>query len=204
MEALIQSLIQKGVLRSKHMIAAFRAVDRRYFVLPADVAHAYEDHPLSIGYDQTISQPYTVAFMLELLLPRVGQTILDVGSGSGWTTALLAQIVGVNGRVYGVERVPELVAFGSTNLATYHFAQASITKAGKLLGAPEHAPFDRILVSAATNQVPTELVHQLAIGGVMVIPIGTAIVRIVKTSKAEITEDVYEGFAFVPLLTTTQ
>ena len=197
---LIDHLIEEGALRTPRIIEAFRRVDRADFVLPEYASHAYADTALPIGHGQTISQPYTVALMLELLAPHEGERILDVGSGSGWTTALLAEIVGPEGAVYGVELVPELVAFGQENIAAYGFANASITQATDVLGLPAHAPYDNILVSAADTHVPEQLVAQLKEGGTMVLPVGSAIVRVYKTPEGAVEEERHEGFAFVPLL----
>jgi protein-L-isoaspartate(D-aspartate) O-methyltransferase len=176
-------------------------VDRVDFVRLEDRGSTAEDEALPIGYGQTISQPYTVAFMLELLWPRVGEKILDVGSGSGWTTALLAAIVGPKGKVCGVERVPELVGFGRANLAKYTLPQAEILQAGKELGLPEAAPFDRILVSAAAeSSVPVRLVAQLKVGGILVMPVGEAIWCVEKLSGTQTRIEKHPGFVFVPLV----
>lgn len=198
--ALITQLRTAGVLRTPEIIGAFTEIDRKDFVRPEDQDAAYEDRPLLIGCGQTISQPYTVAFMLEELEPRPGHHILDVGSGSGWTTALLGRIVGKGGDVVGTEIVPELASFGQENLAKYPELNATIKEAGDTFGAPDDAPFDRILVSAGNTELPQELVEQLKIGGVMVIPVGTAIWKIIKTSETEFETEKHEGFAFVPLI----
>lgn len=200
MNRLIQNLIASGVLQTKAIIRAFRRVDRQKFVRPANEKVAYGDFPLPIGFSQTISQPTTVAFMLELLVPQVGDKILDIGSGSGWTTALLADIVGAQGQVFGVEIIPELVAFGQDNLAQFNYPHARIQLAGEELGLPNEAPFDRILVSAAGSRLPRELIAQLKIGGTLVIPIASAIWRVHKKDAAKIAVQKFPGFAFVPLI----
>lgn len=200
MEQLVQTLVKSGVLRTPEIIAAFRAVDRADFILSEYRDEAYEDYPLPIYGGQTISQPTTVAFMLELLAPKQGEKILDVGSGSGWTTALLAHIVGPNGNVIGVERIPELAHFGQENLARYGFPQARILPAGSALGLSDEAPFDCILVSAASAALPQELIAQLKNGGAMVIPIRDEIWHIIKKENGEIETIRYPGFAFVPLV----
>ena len=199
-QQLVDTLVEKGVLYSPELISAFRTVDRRGFVLTEEREQAYVDEALPIGFGQTISQPFTVAFMLELLAPQRGERVLDVGSGSGWTTALLAEVVGEKGRVWGVERMPGLVAFGRENLRKYDYPQAQILPAGTELGLPAEAPFQKILVSAAADSLPTTLTNQLAPSGVMVIPIGRAIWRITKSATNELEQEKYEGFVFVPLV----
>ena len=160
---------------------------------------AYEDHALGIGYGATISQPTTVAFMLEKLAAAPGEKVLDIGAGSGWTTALLAQIVGEKGTVYGVEIVPALVAFGSHNLSKYMITNATIVQATQNLGLQTKAPFSKILVSASIRQVPSELMAQLGMGGTLVIPVGEALWQVKKISVTQSTANKYPGFVFVPL-----
>ncbi|SER93847.1 protein-L-isoaspartate O-methyltransferase family protein [Corynebacterium cystitidis] len=176
---------------------AMKAVERSGFLPPNARQHAHRDQPLSIGYQQTNSQPTTVRIMLELLDPQPGEKILDVGSGSGWTTALLAHLVGPDGQVEGVEIVEELVAFGQANVQA---PNARIRQAGNVLGVPEEAPFDKILVSAEAKRIPQELVDQLAPGGVMVLPVGNTMMRVVKHSDGEISTSQHGGFIFVPLI----
>ena len=207
-ELLIQHLIKGGYLKTSLIIEAFRKLDRKDFMVPEYRDLAYVDEAMPIGYGQTISQPLTVAFMMELLEPEPGDKILDLGSGSAWTTALLAYIVGERGKVLGIEKISELVEFGRKNLAKYKFKNAEILSAGKELGLPKDAPpalnrvegFDRILVSAAAEELPEELVSQLKIGGRMIIPIGHSIWKIDKVSKKEIKSEEYYGFSFVPLI----
>lgn len=199
-DELVNNLIKKGYLKTPQLIAAFQGVDRKDFVLPEYSDESYGDYPLPIGDEQTISQPSTVAFMLELLQPQEGDIVLDVGSGSGWTTALLAEIVGERGFVYGVELVPELVRLGRDNLAVYGFDNAEIYQASpNILGLPDKGPFDKILVSAAGEDLPEELVEQLKAGGRMVIPVADSIIKVDKINESEINEERYPGFAFVPL-----
>lgn len=116
---LIEHLRRRNVLKSPNIIKAFKVVDRQDFVSKDYVARCYEDIALPIGYGQTISQPTTVAIMLEALKPDAGQKILDIGSGSGWTTALLSCIVGNTGYVFGVERIAKLADFGKSNIKKY-------------------------------------------------------------------------------------
>jgi len=199
-EMFIAYLLDRGVLRSPQIIAAFRAVDRKYFVPKELEAFIYEDRPLPIGEGQTISQPSTVAFMLELLAPMRGEKILDIGSGSGWTTALLCHIVGEEGSVLGLERVDDLLERGRKNLKKFHFgSHCRIEKADEILGRPSEK-FDRILVSASAETFPVLLVNQLNIGGVLVIPVQNDILKITRIAKEQVKREVYSGFRFVPLI----
>ncbi|MBI4123189.1 MAG: protein-L-isoaspartate O-methyltransferase [Parcubacteria group bacterium] len=201
MNDLVNLLRKGGVLKTQAIIEAFSHVDRKDFVLAEFQEYAYGDYPLPIAEEQTISQPTTVAFMLEQLQPQPGEKILDVGSGSGWTTALLAFLVGEKGRVFGLERIPELVAFGAQNLKKYDFPWATIAQAEKILGLVKEAPFDKILVSAAAQSFPENLLSQLKEGGVIVMPVQNAVWHVKKLSQGKTEIQKFEGFAFVPLIT---
>lgn len=199
-EHLIRHLVHTGALRSDSLINAFKRCDRIRFIPEELSPFAYDDAPLPIGRGQTISQPYTVAVMLELLHPRIGDKVLDIGSGSGWTTALLASAVGTSGEVEGVEIIPSLVEYGRENLQRAGIGNASISLSDpSALGKPGKL-FDRILVSASAPEMPTELFDQLKSGGILVIPVQKSIWRIIK--KEDGTCDFYElpGFQFVPLI----
>lgn len=190
------------VFKDKRVKAAFQAVDRKGFVIPDLAEEAYEDYPLPIGEGQTISQPTTVAFMLELLGVQEGEKVLDVGTGSGWTTALLSHMVGEKGEVYGVERVPELVQFGLKNIKAHGCINAEIFQVEEgVYGLPKHAPFDKILVSAAaeSDTAAEELLDQLADNSAMVIPIQDTIVQFRK-EDGEVKKKGFPGFVFVPLI----
>lgn len=178
---------------------AFSRAPRSSFVLSEYREAAEADMPLPIGYGQTISQPSTVRMMLEWLDVQLGDTVLDVGSGSGWTTALLAQLTGIKGQVYAVEVVPELVEMGRRNCERIGVGNASFFQAGKVLGLPQHAPFDRVLVSAAADHIPAELCEQVRTGGTLVIPVHDVIFELTKASTTW--ERVpHPGFVFVPLI----
>jgi protein-L-isoaspartate(D-aspartate) O-methyltransferase len=193
-------------LRSQSFIGgdvydAFAAVDRADFVRGDHVEAAYKDKPLPIGHGQTISQPHTVGFMLSLLDVEPGMTVLDIGSGSAYTTALLAELVGHKGSVKGLEIIEDLVGFGRSNLAPYEYDWASIEQATPgVLGDPDGL-YDRVLVSAAARSVPDELLDQVKVGGVVVVPVKNEILRIERTGHApeDHRVDRYEGFRFVPL-----
>jgi protein-L-isoaspartate(D-aspartate) O-methyltransferase len=179
--------------------AAFLAVPRTGFLPRSQRRMAGYDGPLAIGHGQTNSQPRTVDAMLRLLDVRAGQRVLDVGSGSGWTTALLAHLTGSAGEVWGVELEEDLVEFGSRNLAATHQPWASISPAVPgVLGLPDHAPYDRILVSAEPRALPQELVDQVGDGGRMVIPVDGRMLRVVRDGdELDVTE--HGGYRFVPL-----
>lgn len=152
--------------------AAFARVHRADF-LPANVrGFAAEDAAVPIGHGQTCSQPRTVLEMLELLEVAPGQRVLDVGSGSGWSTALLGDLVGPAGEVVGVEIVPELVTRSRENLASYAQPWCRVERAREdVLGLPEEAPYDRVLVSAEATELPLALLDQLVVGGLLVVPV---------------------------------
>lgn len=176
---------------------AFAALPREGFLRRGDRRRAGYDGPIGIGHEQTNSQPRTVADMLRLLDVREGHRVLDVGAGSGWTTALLAHLVGPSGEVYGVELVPDLADFGRENLARTGQPWASVTTATEgELGQPAGAPYDRILVSAEPDTLPRELVDQLADPGVMVIPVAGVMLRVTNPG-AQVTR--HGHYRFVPL-----
>lgn len=228
---LIDSLIEQGWLKTPRIIEAFRKIKRVDF-LPAapkggeprplygredmkDLAEV--NGALSIGYGQTISQPLVVAFMLELLQPKPGDKILDIGSGSGWTSALLAHIVSggelneklkmknekLSGKIIAIDIVPELVEFGRKNIAKYNFLEKGIAEFICINGSKgykKEAPFDKILCSAEAREVPQAWKDQLKVGGRIVTPIGSSIWLFVKKSSQQFQEKEYPGFVFVPLI----
>lgn len=198
-ETLIRSMKRTGILKTPRIAEAFRAIDRKYFVPDYFSREVYEDYPLPIGEDQTISQPSTVAFMLELLGAEEGARVLDIGSGSGWTTALLGYLVGERGEVTGLERRQALVEQGRRNIAPFGFAHVRIEAAGNALGRPGER-FDAILVSASAPEVPQQLFAQLNPGGRLVIPVQNSIFRFTRISDSQLTQEEYPGFVFVPLV----
>lgn len=206
--SLTDDLIKNGYLKTPAIIQAFKKIKRQDFLLPSDTDLAEINTPISIGYGQTNSQPLTVAFMMELLQPKPGEKILDIGSGSGWTCALLAQIVGAHGKVYSLERIKELKDFAEENINKYNFIKSGTVQlfcSDGYEGLTEYAPFNKIMVAAAAEKIPEKLLVQLKIGGVLVIPIGQQfatqeIVRVEKINEKSYNEKRYPGFAFVPLI----
>ncbi len=185
--------------RPDRVEAAFAACPRRGFLPPSQRRHAHQDQPLPIGHGQTSSQPSTVARMLRMLDVPVGARVLDVGAGSGWTTALLAHLVGPSGSVLGVELEPELAEWGAGNLAATGQGWARIVLARRhVLGVPEEGPYDRILVSAEARELPTALVDQLGPDGRMVAPVSWGLDVVQRTADG-VTITRHEGYRFVPL-----
>lgn len=200
-DALLEDLVEEGYITTPEYLEAFRRIRRDDFLPAGMELEAGVNAPLPIGHDQTISQPLTVAFMLEMLSPQPGQRVLDIGSGSGWTTALLAQIVGATGHVYAVELIPELYEFGKSNVAKFQFKNVTMLCGDGTKGLLEHGPFDRIQVAAAAKKIPQVLLDQLKIGGKMIIPTQADDLRLVeRTSAKEYKTKIFPGFLFVPLM----
>lgn len=200
-DTLIHELKERGALRSKKIEDALRAVPRELFVPESLRERAYDDEALPIGRGQTISQPYTVVFMLELLGAGAGQTILEVGYGSGWQSALLAYLVGAKGHVYAFEIVPELCAFGADNLARTPALDARVTKLCRS-ATPGLSKFagkiDRIIAAAEVKHVPEAWREQLKTGGILVYPCGNSLWRERKVEADKFEQEEFPGFVFVP------
>jgi protein-L-isoaspartate(D-aspartate) O-methyltransferase len=161
-------IVARGV-RNPRVLDAVRSVPRHLFVDPPQREQAYEDHPLPIAGNQTISQPYIVALMTELLELQPGDRVLEIGTGSGYQSAVLGKLAK---EVYSIEIVPELARSASQKLAELGYANVTVKEGDGYRGWPEHAPFDAIIVTAAPERIPQPLIEQLAPGGRMVIPVG--------------------------------
>lgn len=200
---LVELLIRNGYLKSEPIIRAFNEITRADFVPSAFEQEAEADIPLPIGFGQAISQPTTVAIMFELLDPRPGQKILDIGSGSGWTSALLGNIAGSAGKVVAVEILPELHEMTKRNVEKFGLISQGIVEcvlSDGTYGYPALAPYDRILVSAAADEIPQALKDQLAVGGKMVIPIHNHLVYLEKRGEQDFFKEEFPGFVFVPFV----
>ncbi len=167
---MVETTIESRGITDPDVLKAMRTVPRHLFVLPDYVEMAYRDHPLPIDYGQTISQPYIVAWMTELLELKPGEKVLEIGTGSGYQAAVLAELDGVE--VYTIEIVPELAEIAAKRLEELGYSEVEVKQGDGYYGWPEYAPFDAIIVTAAPNHLPAPLVEQLTEGGRLVIPIG--------------------------------
>ena len=191
-------IVARGV-RDPRVLAAMRKVPRHLFVEPAQRAQAYEDHPLPIPGNQTISQPYIVAIMTELLDLQPAERVLEIGTGSGYQSAVLAQLAK---DVYSIEIVPELARSAAARLKELRYDNVTVREGDGYRGWPERAPFDGIIVTAAPERIPQPLLDQLAPGGVMVIPVGGFFQELKvfrKSADGRVTEKDVLPVRFVPM-----
>jgi protein-L-isoaspartate(D-aspartate) O-methyltransferase len=169
---LVENDIQAAGIVDEDVLRAMRNVPRHKFVPAEYLDQAYENHPLPIGYGQTISQPYIVAWMTQLLELQPGEKVLEIGTGSGYQAAILAELGYVD--VYSIEIVPELAENAATRLQDLGYDNVQVKQGDGYYGWPEYTPFDAIIVTAAPDHLPAPLAEQLAEGGRIVIPIGPA------------------------------
>jgi len=196
----IDTIVRRGIT-DEGVLKAMRSVPRHAFVPESDQPHAYGDYPLPIGYGQTISQPYIVALMTILLGLEDGDKVLEIGTGSGYQAAVLAEIPGVD--VYTIEIIPELSERARATLDNLDYDNVHSRQGDGYYGWPEHAPFDAIIVTAAPDHVPQPLIDQLAPNGVLVVPVGPpggyqTLWRFVKQADGEVKAYNEGGVAFVP------
>ena len=168
-ERMVQEQIENRGIRNPRVLQAMRATPRHLFVPDRFRSEAYGDHPLPLGFGATISQPYIVALMTELLQPAKQQRVLEIGTGSGYQAAVLAQLVD---RVYTVEIEPELAETARKTLQSLGYSNVFVRQGDGYEGLPTHAPFDRIILTAAPSEIPEVLTRQLATGGRLVAPVG--------------------------------
>jgi protein-L-isoaspartate(D-aspartate) O-methyltransferase len=209
---LVDRLIKDGILRSPDVTRALRAIPRVKFLPENMQAYGAVDTPLPIGFGQTASAPHMVSIMNEALQLQVGNKVLEVGAGSGWHAATIAEIIAPNkapsserGHVYTVEIVPELAEIARRNIMQAGYGdRVTITHGDGSLGYTEKAPYDRVVVTAAAPDVPKPLIDQLKFNGIMLIPVGDAslfqtLMRITKADGDRIKQENLGGVAFVPL-----
>lgn len=201
--SLVISLAGKGINNEK-VLKAIEKVPRHLFLDDEETAgEAYRDVPLSIGSGQTISQPFTVAYQTQLLDPHPHEKILEIGSGSGYQAAVLFELWA---DIYTIERQKKLYSATKLRLAQLGYAQIHMFYGDGNKGLPDHAPFDKVIVTAAAPGIPAALVDQLKVGGIMVIPVDGQIQKMLKVTRISATETTiqeFDDFRFVPLLEGT-
>ena len=197
---MVETQLRARGIRDQRLLEAMASIPRHEFVEASYRDQAYEDHPLPIDAGQTISQPYIVALMLELLRLDSSSKVLEIGTGSGYQAAVLSQIAG---HVYTVERHPELARQAAETLSRLGLTNVSVVTGDGSRGLREHAPFDAIIVAAAAAQVPPELFQQLREGGRMIIPVGppeAQELRLIRKQEGKALITLREACRFVPLI----
>ena len=197
---MVESQLRQRGVHDERALEAMSRVPRHQFVPERYRAQAYEDHPIPIGFGQTISQPYIVALMLEALSLQPTDRVLEVGTGSGYQTALLAELAA---QVYSIERHAPLAENAASNLRSLGYSKVAVLVGDGSKGLPEQAPFDAIIVSAAAPQLPAALFHQLAEGGRMIVPIGppeAQELQLIRKRDGRPAVSHLEGCRFVPLI----
>ena len=197
---LVEQLRKKGIT-DEEVLSAIGSVPRHLFMDSGFESHAYQDKAFPIAAEQTISQPYTVAFQSQLLQVEQGQSVLEIGTGSGYQTAVLT-LLGAD--VHSIERQHQLYRYSMRQLPKLGYRPKKLVFGDGYKGLPEFAPFDRILVTAGATEIPKTLLNQLAIGGRMVIPVGAGtqeMILMVRISAKEFEKQKHGTFRFVPMLT---
>ncbi len=208
-EGVVKELLRQGMLRVPAVKDAFTHIDRADFVPEEARGEAQKNIPIRVNGEQIASQPYTVAFMLELLEPKAGEKILEIGTGTGWQAALLAHAVGngatdasARGKVIALELLEPLAERATKNLETYHFISdgtVQVIKSDAKNGVENEAPFDKIIASVASDKIPTAWKEQVRIGGRIVAPVGESIIVLDKTGPNAFKRRQYFGFDFAPI-----
>ncbi len=196
---MVETQIRSRGIEDERVLGAMEDVERHKFVPPGAVDHAYRDNPLSIGHGQTISQPYIVALMTEILQLEPDDIVLEIGTGSGYQAAILAELVT---EVFSIEIVEDLGQEAAGRLVELGYDNVTVRIGDGYLGWPEHAPFDAIIVTAAPPQIPQALIDQLADGGRMVVPVGTGYQELVVIEKKDgnVTQRSITAVRFVPMI----
>ncbi|AAM03987.1 TPA: protein-L-isoaspartate(D-aspartate) O-methyltransferase [Methanosarcina acetivorans] len=202
----LRKLLVEGledIVRDKKVLKAMFRVPRHRFVPEYEQRAAYTDRPLEIGHGQTISTPHTVALMCEILELSEGHKVLEIGTGSGYNAAVMAELVGKTGHIYSVERIEPLVNFARKNLEQMGYDNVTVLLENGSMGYPRYAPYDRIAVTCAAPTIPKALLEQLKPGGIMVIPVGDysqELIRVKKDSNGNIYKKRKGEVIFVPML----
>jgi len=197
---MVERQIEARGIRNQRVLAAMRQIPRHIFIPPPYNRSAYEDSPLPIGNGQTISQPFIVALMTDLLRPEPNDTVLEIGTGCGYQAAILATLVT---KVTSIERIPAVAELARSNLSVLGISNVEVITSDGTRGYPENAPYNRIIITAATPSVPKPLIEQLAENGRLVAPVGgREIQELVVLSKHSgvISREFHGGVRFVPLI----
>jgi len=198
--SMVEHQLRRRGIDDERVLEAMRTVPRHEFVSRLDWPEAYADHPIVIAEQQTTSQPYIIGAMLQAAAIKPADRVLEIGAGSGYQTALLAELAS---QVFAIERYPSLVEAAGQTLDRMGYHNVALVAGDGSLGLPQAAPYDAIIVSAAAPRVPPELVEQLAVGGRIVIPVGDAnqqVLKLVRKHADGVTETTLEGCRFVPLI----
>lgn len=198
--SMVEQQLRRRGIHDERVLQAMKTVPRHEFVSSGMATEAYADHPVPIGEQQTTSQPYIIAAMLQAVQIKPVDRVLEIGAGSGYQTALLAELAG---QVFAMDRYPSLVEEARQVLERLGYYNIALATGDGSLGLPEAAPYDVIIVSAAAPRVPQPLMDQLAEGGRMVIPVGDAeqqVLKLIRKYNDEIRETTLEGCRFVPLI----
>ena len=199
-KAMVEQQLRRRGIRDERVLRAMEEVARHEFIPAERRLRSYQDEPVSIGEEQTISQPYIVAIMTQLLAVEAENTVLEVGTGTGYQAAVLSRLAR---QVYTVERHASLAERAREIFRRLGYENIDVVVGDGTRGLQEHAPYDRILVAAAAPRVPEALIEQLAEGGRLIIPVGTAdlqVLQLVRKSQGEIFTSNLEGCRFVPLI----
>jgi protein-L-isoaspartate(D-aspartate) O-methyltransferase len=197
---MVERQIAARGIRDRRVLAAMEEIPRHLFIPPPYDRAAYEDNPLPIGNGQTISQPYIVALMTDLLRPKATDNVLEIGAGSGYQAAILSQLVS---RLTTIERISHVASLARKNLNALGISNVVVVEGDGTLGYPEHGPYDGIIITAATPEVPQPLIEQLAEGGTLVAPVGGHDLQELVTIRkvhGSITREYHGGVRFVPLI----
>lgn len=197
---MVERQVEARGIHNPHVLKAMRDVPRHHFIPPPYDRSAYDDCPLPIGNGQTISQPYIVALMTELLRPTPENNVLEIGAGSGYQAAILGTIVK---HVTTIERIPAVADLARRNLAALNIQNIDLVVGDGTCGFPENAPFDGIVITAATPKVPPPLIEQQAEGGRIVAPVGDREIQeliVLEKHRGRVTESFHGGVRFVPLI----
>ncbi|MDP3765384.1 MAG: protein-L-isoaspartate O-methyltransferase [Nanoarchaeota archaeon] len=201
-EGIIKNWISSGIIKDRKVIEAFMKIPREEFIKEGKKEESYGDYPLPIGEGQTISQPTTVAIMTEALELEKGHKVLEVGAGSGYQAALIAEIIGPKGKIISIEIIPELVKLAQKNIQKLRLKNVDIIHHDGSKGYAKEVPYDRIIITAASPKIPKALINQLKENGIIIIPVGDLneqiMIKGIKKNNKLIEEKLGQ-FMFVPL-----